>query len=138
MSISRKIIKVFSILSVLFGVVVCVFAVLVALGVFNKELISSGISAADITTDDRAAGIMAGIQGLIQIIMGWCGIRGANRPSKIGPFFILTVLAIIFYAIILGLAFTSGGPITTVAIRVAWHVFMLIMAFNVRKEAQRF
>lgn len=138
MSTSRKVIKFFSILSLVGGLIMLVAAVLVGLDIWDNSTMLLGVPADQAHFDGVATAVIGAVQGIVQLIVGWLGIKGANRPSKIGGFLGITVIAVVYYAVCTVLGITSkSGNMAVIGVGLVWHVIMLIMALNVRKEAQR-
>lgn len=139
MSISRKVIKVLSILSLIGGLIQLVGGILVAVDIWDNASVQLGIPMNKAELDAVIIGGICIFFGLFQIVVGWIGIKGANQPSKIGSFLVLTLISLIYHAVCLGLSLaTSTGETTTLAVYTVWNVAMLVLGYNVKKEAQRY
>ncbi len=141
MSGSQTALKVFAILGIIFGVIGIFVSVLVfagaansanAVAVFKGNLISLG-----------ATGVMLGvlilIESVVQIVIGWLGLRGANDPSKIGPFYVLCWIAVILQVVSAVLGLVGGrevfGVLGSLIGGLVIPVILLVLANNIKKQA---
>lgn len=137
MSTSRKVIKFFSILSIIAGLILVVCGVLFGLDLFDKGAAELAIPVDEAHFDGVLLAVIAGVQGIVQIIIGWIGIKGANQPSKIGTFFIFSLIALIYYAVCFGILMATQGFDAATFVGTLWHLVMVVLANNVKKEAEK-
>lgn len=80
-------------------------------------------------------GAIYAISGLICLIVGFLGWRGAKDPSKIGPFFVLAVIvAVISVLFLIGDLATGTWPVAS-AIEALLVIATAVIAYRIRKEA---
>ncbi|MDO4502843.1 MAG: hypothetical protein Q4D06_06630 [Coriobacteriia bacterium] len=91
-----------------------------------------------------AAGVMTGAMGLVVIfanvvdlIIGILGLRGANDPSKIGPFYVMTIIGMVLTGLGVLSALFSGSDLSTMAsnvISLALIVWCFVLARNIKGQ----
>lgn len=112
MSGYRKFLKVISIIEIILAVLTLLVA-LASLGVIalGPEVTSESVSAQGVTITVgqtfAIVGIITLISGVIDLIVGILGVRGANNPSKIGAYLVLAGVAFGFDLVELVLAIIS-------------------------------
>ena len=134
---SQKVIKVISILVIIVAILSILLGLASCVGGFAGVAASSGASESEQETLALGAGLLfflgggAIISGVIDLIVGMLGVRGANNPEKIMPFFVISIIAVVFGC------FTTGQmDATTIASAVVQLVLMVVcvvLANNVRK-----
>lgn len=147
MSGSRKGLKVISIIMIIFSILTFLLGVLSVLGI-GASWVPDFVS--DFSTRNRtnaevagAAGLMifAGItwlfSGLLYLMIGIFGLRGASSPSKIMPFYVLSVIGLILCVMgIIGnavLGVLAETAPTTIPGLVLFAVCVLL-AHNIKKQ----
>ena len=130
------IVIVISILSILAGLASCV-------GGFAGVAASEGASQSDQEMLALGAGLLfvlggtAIIGGLVDLVVGLLGLRGAKNPDKIMPFFVIAIIGLVFAILNLIGCFTSGQlDVSTIVSTVVQLVLMALcvyLANNVRK-----
>lgn len=130
------IVIVISILSILAGLASCV-------GGFAGVAASEGASQSDQEMLALGAGLLfvlggtAIIGGLVDLVVGLLGLRGAKNPDKIMPFFVIAIIGLVFAILNLIGCFTYGQlDVSTIVSTVVQLVLMALcvyLANNVRK-----
>ncbi len=140
---SQKALKVISIIMIVLSVLGLLVALMLLMG--GGALGVSGIDAAD---DDMAvAGGLAMFLGmgmmlssLFNLVIGIFGLRGANDPAKIGVFFVLAIIGVVFAAINLVGMFMNGADFSTVlssVVSLAMPVACVVLANNIKHQEMR-
>lgn len=146
---SQKALKVISIIVIILAVL-CVLAG-AALLIPNLAYVSAdfpNVEGADRATVAAGAALMLVISGVlivsgvIDLIVGILGLRGAKDPKKIGGFFAIAVIGLIIATINLAITLFSGQQLdfSTLSAPIAQLVVMLIcviLANNVRNLRNR-
>lgn len=140
---SQKALKVISIIMIVFGALGIVASLLLLVG--GGAVGISGVDAAD--DNVAAAGGLAMILGfgmllstLFDLVIGIFGLRGANDPSKIGVFFVLAVVGVVFGIINLGFVFLNGADVSSVVnsvLSLALPVACVVLANNIKHQEMR-
>ena len=101
MSGSRKAIKILSIIAIVAGALLAVFGLFmcVASGTVSDKTIDFEGYSYMASVISIGVGIAAIIEAIIYIVVGALGVRGANDPTKIGPFKIICYIDIAFNVI---------------------------------------
>lgn len=138
---SRKILKVIAIIMI----------VLSALGVIGGLFLligggAVGVSGVDAADDSAAAagglamilGFGMMISSLFNLVIGIFGLRGANDPSKIGVFFVLAIIGVVFAALNMVSMFFGGSmdftSVLSALVSLALPVACVVLANNIKKE----
>ena len=139
---SQKVIKVVSILVIIVAILSILLGLASCVGGFAGVAASSGVSESEQET--LALVFLGGgaiISGVIDLIVGMLGVRGANNPEKIMPFFVISIIAVVFAVFNLIGCFTTGQmDATTIASAVVQLVLMVVcvvLANNVRNLRSR-
>lgn len=80
------------------------------------------------------------ISGVIDLIIGILGVRGANNPEKIGPFFVIAIIGLVLCA--LGIIFTLASGVTDIStlssslVQLILLICCVVLANNIRKLRQ--
>ena len=141
-STSRKALKVNSIIMIIFASLGVISGLLLLIG--GGALGASGIDAAD--DGVTAAGGLTMILGfgmlissLFNLLIGIFGLRGANNPRKIGVFFVLAIIGVVFAALnVMGTLFGGSADFSTILsslISFILPVVCVILANNIKKES---
>lgn len=139
MSTSRKIIKFFSILTLVGGLLRLIAGILIGIDMWDNASMVVGVSPIDGELGGVAIGIMGAVEGIWAMAIGWIGIKGANNPTKIGGFIVITAIAFVYYAFFFVMNFVGGGSgfDGTSFVGTIWNLIALVMGFSVKKEARR-
>ncbi len=142
MSGSQKAIKVFSIIAIIGGVLAALLAVLmfVGMGVVAGETVNFDGTQVDESFIAAVAGFMFLICAVEYLVAGIFGVRGANNPQKIGPFYVICWIIVVLQVLALVVDVVSGG--NDMAVTVVEHiveliipVILLVLANKVKKQA---
>ncbi len=126
--------KIISIIIIVFGalgILVSVFACavgggtayVVGSGAMTSDIIS--VNGTDVVLTDSdyamistlimAVAIASLVSSIFELVVGILGVRGANNPSKIGPFYVLAIIGLIINILSaiaqFSYAFQSGGDV---------------------------
>lgn len=145
---SQKVIKVVSILVIIVAILSILLGLASCVGGFAGVAASSGVSESEQETLALGAGVLfflgggAIISGVIDLIVGILGLRGAKDPKRIGGFFAIAVIGFIIAAINLAITLFSAQQLdfATLLAPIAQLVVMLvcvILANNVRNLRNR-
>lgn len=132
MSTNCKIVKWLSWLSLLYGLVVIIVGILTLAGIDVANLGSS-----DIQLAAPVMGVLTIVFGLFYMVTGFVGARGANRPSKLGPFVVLaTIVAVVnLIELVMMLVGVSGGTFWMPLLLAIVAIAAVVFASRAKKEA---
>ena len=140
---SQKVIKVVSILVIIVAILSILLGLASCVGGFAGVAASSGVSESEQETLALGAGVLfflgggAIISGVIDLIVGLLGLRGAKNPDKIMPFFVIAIIGVVFAVLNLAGSFTSGQldgtSIVSAIVQLALMALCVYLANNVRK-----
>lgn len=143
-SSSQKALKIVAIIMIVFAILSIVGGLFMAVG--GGVLGSAAIDAAD---DNAAAmggvamigGVMLAFGGIVNLVIGLFGLRGANTPQKIGVFFVLSIIGVVLSAFSFMSTITSGiADITSIIgglVGLALPIACVLLAYNIKKENKR-
>ncbi len=140
-SSSQKALKVISIIMIVFAALAIVGGLVVTAG--GGLLGVEGVNTADddVTLTGGLAmvlGLMFLVGGIVDLIIGIFGLRGANNPKKIGVFFVLAIIGVVFAAISALMTLMGGtidaSTIISELISLALPIVCVILANNIKKE----
>ena len=110
MSGSQKALKVVSVLLIIYAVAMAAFGVFMVAGgsflVGETVDVDGTAQAANVMAAALGAGTIAG--GVIDLIIGLLGLRGAKNPRKVGPFFVLCIIGLVLGLVGLGMSLAQG------------------------------
>ncbi len=140
-SSSRKVLKIISIIMIIFSLLGVIAGLFLLIG--GGALGVSGVDAADDTA--AAAGGLTMILGfgmlisaLFNLLIGIFGLRGANNPRKIGVFFVLAIIGVVFAVLnMMGTFFGGAVDFSTLLsslVSLALPVVCVVLANNIKKE----
>ncbi len=141
MSGSQKAIKVLSIISIVFGVIGIVFGLLAfaGAGVIGNQMVTYQGVSYSAGALSIAGGFMLLIDGILDIVVGWLGLRGAKDPAKIGPFYVLcwieVILVVVGFACMLFNGAAIGNAIVSLVGNIIVPLILLILARNIKNQA---
>ena len=129
---SRTALKVISILILVFAVLMLIFSIVMFVGaaVINTSSLEGWAILAIV-----GAFILL-VTGLIYLLIGILGIRGANNPKKIGPFFVFCIIGVILSLASLILSIVQNAFSATSLIGLIIVAVCLALAINIRKHAR--
>ncbi len=144
MSGSRKAIKILAIISIVVGVIYALFGIMMCVGA--PFLASSSVASAnnEAISTSLAVSLIAFITiitAIVYILVGALGVRGANDPSKIGPFKIICYIDVV--VTVLGCIGTIIGgtdgwldPIAHCVLGLIIPVVLIVLCNNAQEEIQ--
>lgn len=143
MSKERKLLKVICFLYVLDAIACLAFGGLVLAG-------AGTLSASDVAIVGgyefpllpwaAAFGVWGIISGIFYLIFAGAGIRGANTPRKIGPFRVMSLIAVIFAVVgmLLGVAMDGvGAQSVTYVVSIVFAIACLVLSGKIKEQAER-
>ncbi len=141
MSGARKALKVIAIIMIVLAALQIVLGAMIAFGasfmVGQQSATLEGVTV-DVGSSLQGVGIMAVVSGIVSLIVGILGVRGANDPSKIGPFKVLAIIGLILCAIQFVMYVATGqfasyglSGVLTLIVQIA----IVVLAFKVQNEA---
>lgn len=117
---SKKILKIFGIISIVFGILGIIAGVM---SVAGGALLGTGVAAGEVAAgNDMAAGVaLLGFGGLliiigsvIELISGVCSVKAANDISKIMPAWIFSLIGVISsLASVISMVMQKAQPVKT-------------------------
>ena len=132
---SQTALKVLSIIGIVAGAIIAVLGIMFAVGANGIAMSQAGSSGAGVAVLGTFGGAVLVVCGAIDIVIGAFGVRGANDPSKIGVFWVLCIIGIVFNAIGLILKATGSGISASSLIGILFVVVLFILANNIKKQA---
>ena len=143
MSKERKLLKVICFLYVLDAIACLAFGGLVLAG-------AGTLSASDVAIVGgyefpllpcaAAFGVWGIVSGVFYLIYAGAGIRGANTPRKIGPFRVMSLIAVIFAVVgmLLGVAMDGvGAQSVTYVVSIVFAIACLVLSGKIKEQAER-
>ncbi|MEG0016307.1 MAG: hypothetical protein RRZ85_01180 [Gordonibacter sp.] len=139
MSGSQKALKVVSIITIVFAVFLVLFGALMAAGVALPGATTDTIEADGVSVSVATAAIAFAIPfivgGILNLIIGFLGLRGAKNPRKVGPFFVLCIIGLVLGLIGLGMSLAQGSFDPSSLVNVAIMAVCLYLASKVKQQA---
>ena len=140
---SQKAIKVLSIIVI----VVAILSILAGIITFTGGManVMAGADASTAEQQQLALGagllfVLAGgaiVSGVIDLVVGLLGLRGAKDPNKIMPFFVIAIIGAVFAVLNLVGCLASGQAggtdIASAVVQLVLMVVCVVLANNVRK-----
>ncbi len=145
MSINRKILKVLSIISLVFSVLgVVLGALIVFLGFANPDGALKAVSVASIGGMTHAeslaviigAGVVLALYFMWEFFVSLMGIRGANNPSKMGFVTVVAAISAAVGMIGLVLSFANNGSVVSSLVTAVFACAFLYVCYRVREEGK--
>lgn len=142
---SQKAIKVISIILIIVSVIAILVGLITMMGGMAVIGAGSQVTEADQEFYATGAGLLlflglgSLISGIIDLIIGIFGLRGAKDPSKIKPFFVISIIGLILAVLNLLGAITSGADITSVSSNIISVILLALCVYfsnNIRKLNQ--
>lgn len=131
---SQTALKVLSIIGIVVGAIIAVSGIVLTVGANGfamSQASSSGAGVAVLGT----IGVVLIVAGAFNVVVGVFGVRGANDPSKIGVFWVLCIIGIVFNALGLIMEATGSGISASSLIGTLFVVVLFILASNIKKQA---
>lgn len=132
---SQTALKVLSIIGIVVGAIIAVLGIVLAVGANGIAMSQAGSSDAGVAVQGTLGGVVLIVAGAFNVVIGAFGVRGANDPSKIGVFWMLCIIGIVFNAIGLILKATGSGISASSLIGTLFVVVLFILANNIKKQA---
>lgn len=139
MSGSQKALKVISIVLIVWAIVVILLGGFMAAGSaapgMSAQSIDMGGSTMDMATAALAFGIGTVVGGVVNLIIGLLGLRGAKNPHKIGLFFALCVIGLVLGIVGIVMNIMQGAFQWTSLVSVVIVAACTLLAAKIRKQA---
>ena len=137
MSGSQKALKVVSVLLIIYAVVMMAFGIFLVAG--GSFLAGETI---DVNGTAEAANVMAAalgggtiVGGIVDLVIGLLGLRGAKNPRKVGPFFVLCIIGLVLGLVGLGMSLAQGTFDLWSLVSVVIVAVCLYLSAQVKKQA---
>ena len=137
MSCSQKALKVVSVLLIIYAVVMTAFVIFLVAG--GSFLAGETI---DVNGTAEAANVMAAalgggtiVGGIVDLVIGLLGLRGAKNPRKVGPFFVLCIIGLVLGLVGLGMSLAQGTFDLWSLVSVVIVAVCLYLSAQVKKQA---
>ncbi|MCB7038285.1 hypothetical protein [Eggerthella sinensis] len=139
MSGSQKALKIISIIMIVWAIVVILLGAFMAAGSavpgVSSETIDTGDGIMNMSTAALAFGIGTIVGGVINLIIGLLGLRGAKNPRKVGAFFVMCIIGLIFGIAGLVLDIMNGALAWSDIVSVLIVVVCTCLAQSIKKQA---
>lgn len=143
MSGARKALKIMSILTIVMAIIQIITAGLIVFG--SSFMVGMQEAELDGTTVDvgvalMGVGIMALVSSVVSLIVGILGVRGANDPTKIGPYKIIAIIGLVL-CILQAAMFLFTGQIASYGVSgvlsLVFVAVLVFLAFKIEKEGKQ-
>ena len=143
MSGARKALKIMSILTIVMAIIQIITAGLIVFG--SSFMVGMQEAELDGTTVDvgvalMGVGIMALVSSVVSLTVGILGVRGANDPTKIGPYKIIAIIGLVL-CILQAAMFLFTGQIASYGISgvlsLVFVAVLVFLAFKIEKEGKQ-
>ena len=139
MSGSQKALKVISIILVIWAIIGILLGAFLAAGSavpgLSAESIDMDGTTMNMSTAALGFGIGIIITGVIDLIIGHLGLRGAKNPHKIGLFFVLCIIGLVLGVIGLVMNIMQGAFQWTSLVSVLIVAMCTFLAYSIKKQA---
>lgn len=139
MSGSQKTLKIISIILIVWEILVILLGAFLAAGSavpgMSAESIDMGGSTMDMSSAALAFGIGIIIGGVINLIIGLLGLRGAKNPHKIGLFFVLCIIGLVLGIVGIVMNIMQGAFQWTSLVSVVIVAVCTLLAHSIKKQA---
>lgn len=139
MSGSQKALKVISIVLIIWAVITILIGAFLAAGSAMPGMSDQSIDVSGTALNASSAALALGVGtvvgGVINLIIGFLGLRGAKNPKKIGAFLVLCIIGLILGIAGIVLNVMNGAFQWTDLVSVVIVIVCTILAFSVRKQA---
>lgn len=141
MSGSRTALKVITAILIIFAIIEIVLGVLLLIGASLPEFAYTFIAVEGQLLTEASISLTFGVTfiilGIIYFIIGSLGWRGAKRPSKIGPFFWLSIIGAVLSVVGLIMSIVQGSISPSSIISTIVVVICAILANNIRNNSKK-
>lgn len=138
---SRTALKIITAIMIIFALLEIVVGAILLLGAKLPEFATTLIFINGQVMTEATASLGLGIGfvaiGIVHFIIGMLGWRGAKRPSKIGPFFWLSVIGAVLSVVGLVMAIAQGSVSTVTIVSTVVVVICAILANSIRNGSKR-
>ena len=131
---SQTALKVLSIIGIVVGAIIAVAGIVLTVGANGFALSQASSSGAGVAVG-TIGGVVLIVAGAFNVVVGVFGVRGANDPSKIGVFWVLCIIGIVFNALGLIMEATGSGISASSLFGTLFVVVLFILANNIKKQA---
>lgn len=139
MSGSQKALKIISIILVIWSIIVILLGGFLAAGSavpgMSAESIDMGGSTMDMASAALGFGIGILIGGVINLIIGLLGLRGAKNPHKIGLFFVLCIIGLVLGVVGIVMNVMQGAFQWTSLVSLVIVAVCTYLAHAIKKQA---
>lgn len=139
MSGSQKALKVISIILVVWAIVVILLGAFMAAGSavpgMSAQSIDMNGGTMDLASAALAFGVGTVVGGVVNLIIGFLGLRGAKNPHKIGLFFALCVIGLVLGVVSVVMSVMQGAFQWTSLVSLAIIAVCTFLAAKIRKQA---
>lgn len=139
MSGSQKALKVISILLLVWGILMLLLGVFLTAGsqVPGMSAESMDVNGTTMNMATAAIGIGVGtiVAGVVYVVIALLGLRGAKNPRKIGAFFVMCIIGLIFGIAGLVLDIMNGALAWNDIVSVLIVVVCTCLAQSIKKQA---
>lgn len=137
MSGSQKVLKVISIILIVLAAIALALGVFMVSGSLLPDLSGSlnvNGDVSEIADVMLVLGVATVFSAVVNIVIAVLGLRGAKNPSKIGPFFVLSIIGTVWYAIGMIGSLARGMIDINTAVNLVVVVVCLVLALNIKKQ----
>lgn len=137
MSGSQRVLKIISILLIVWAVILIAFGAFLTFGsgFATGYVVDSQGASVDAATMSIALGVGTIIGGVVNLIIALLGLRGAKNPRKIGAFFVLCIIGVVLGLIGLGMGIAQGTFQWSSLISLALVIVCTVLAYSIKKQA---
>lgn len=140
MSGSQKALKVISIVMIVWSILIILLGAFMAAGSavpgLSAETIDMGNGDVSMSTAALTFGVGTIVGGVIDLVIGLLGLRGAKHAHKIGLFFVLCVIGLILGIVGLVLDIMNGAVPWTDVVSVVIVIVCTALASSIKKQAK--
>ena len=126
---SQTALKVLSIIGIVVGAIIAVSGIVLTVGANGFAMSQASSSGAGVAVLGTIGGVVLIVAGVFNVIVG------VNDPSKIGVFWVLCIIGIVFNALGLIMEATGSGISASSLIGTLFVVVLFILANNIKKQA---
>lgn len=138
MSGSQKALKVVSILMIVYAVLMILLGAFLCFGASIPGVAGQTIDVDGSLLDAATVSVVLGagsiVSGIVYLIIGLFGKRGAKNPQKIGPFFALSVVGVVLSIASAVLGIVQGSFPLSQFVGLLFVILCAVLAFNIKKQ----
>lgn len=139
MSGSQKTLKIISIILIVWAIIVILLGAFMAAGSavpgMSAESIDMGSGPMSMSSAALAFGVGTIIGGVINLIIGLLGLRGAKNPHKIGLFFVLCIIGLVLGIVGIVMNIMQGAFQRTSLVSIVIIAVCTFLAHSIKKQA---